>query len=56
MGATQAKSDLDFRILGQLEAVRGERAIPLGSPKQRTLLAILLLHANQPIPRDRLIE
>jgi DNA-binding SARP family transcriptional activator/DNA-binding beta-propeller fold protein YncE len=36
--------------------VRGERAIPLGSPKQRALLAILLLHANQPIPRDRLIE
>jgi YVTN family beta-propeller protein len=52
---TKSLSDLDFRILGQLEAIRGKRALPLGSPKQRALLGVLLLHANEPIARDRLI-
>src|SRR5215472_1501138 len=31
-------------------------AVDLGGPKQRVLLAILLLHANQPIQRDVLID
>jgi YVTN family beta-propeller protein len=35
---------------------RGTRALPLGSPKQRALLGFLLLHANELVPRDRLIE
>jgi YVTN family beta-propeller protein len=35
---------------------RGTRALALGSPKQRALLALLLLHANELVPRDRLIE
>lgn len=48
--------DLEFRILGQLEAVTRERSLSLGSPKQRALLGTLLLHANEPVSRDRLIE
>jgi YVTN family beta-propeller protein len=47
---------LEFRILGPLEATRGERALALGSPKQRALLAFLLLHANELVSRERLIE
>ena len=32
------------------------RALALGGPKQRAVLAILLLHANELVPRDRLID
>jgi DNA-binding SARP family transcriptional activator len=45
---------LEFRLLGTLEAANGGSA--LGGRKQRTLLAYLLLHRNEAIPRDRLID
>ena len=45
-----------FAILGPIEAhLDGER-VNLGGPKQRALLAMLLLHANDVVSRDRLIE
>jgi basic membrane lipoprotein Med (substrate-binding protein (PBP1-ABC) superfamily)/DNA-binding SARP family transcriptional activator len=49
---------MDFRILGSLEAVGGAggAAVDLGPPKQRALLAILLLHAGEIVPVDRLID
>ena len=47
---------LEFRILGPLEARDGDESIPLGSPKQRAVLAILLLRSNQPVSVDRLID
>ena len=37
---------MDFRILGPLEVEESGRAIPLGGPKQRALLTILLLNAR----------
>ena len=43
-------------MLGPLEARRDGAPIPLGGPKQRALLALLLLDANKPVSRDRLIE
>jgi DNA-binding SARP family transcriptional activator/class 3 adenylate cyclase len=47
---------MEFQILGPLE-VRLERGqVPLGAAKQRALLAILLVHANELVPSDRLIE
>ena len=47
---------MEFRILGPLEVlVGGERLPPLG-PKQRALLAMLLLHANEVVSSDRLID
>ena len=46
----------EFRILGPLEALEGDEALPLGGPKQRALLAILILNANQPVSLDRLID
>ena len=49
-------ADLEFRLLGPLEVVSGGRALPLGGAKQRALLALLLLHANEAVPRDRLID
>jgi DNA-binding SARP family transcriptional activator len=47
---------MDFRVLGPLEVTRGDRAVALGGAKQRSLLAMLLLHANQVVSRDRLID
>src|SRR5262245_35885759 len=47
---------MEFRLLGPMEVVRDERSIPLGSTKQRALLAILLLNAEEHLSRDRLIE
>ena len=47
---------MEFRLLGPLEVVAEGRVVPLDAPKPRALLAILLLHANEPVSRDRLIE
>lgn len=47
---------MEFRILGTLEVEEDGRVSKLGSAKQRAVLAFLLLHANEVIPRDRLID
>src|SRR5207244_13195046 len=47
---------VEFRILGPIEVLNGDRIIPLGGGKQRAALAILLLHPNEAVSRDRLIE
>jgi DNA-binding SARP family transcriptional activator len=46
---------MEFRLLGPLEVVEGDRSLALGGGKQRSLLAVLLLHANEVVSRDRLI-
>jgi DNA-binding SARP family transcriptional activator len=46
----------EFRILGPLEVVDDGRAVDLGGPRQRAVLALLLLHAGEAVPADRLIE
>jgi DNA-binding SARP family transcriptional activator len=47
---------MDFGILGPLEVSDEGRVLPLGGSKQRALLALLLLHANQVVSSDRLID
>jgi predicted ATPase/DNA-binding SARP family transcriptional activator len=47
---------MDFRILGPLEVDEPGRAIPLVGGRQRALLAMLLLHANEPVSTDALID
>jgi len=47
---------IEFRLLGSLEVRRGETLLHVGGPKQRTVLAILLLHANQVVPTERLAD
>jgi ABC-type transport system substrate-binding protein/DNA-binding SARP family transcriptional activator/DNA-binding beta-propeller fold protein YncE len=47
---------VEFRILGPLQVLDGERELPLGSPKERELLAVLLLHAGAVVSRERLID
>ena len=38
---------MEFRILGPLEVVEGDRQIPLGGRKPRALLAMLILRRGQ---------
>jgi DNA-binding SARP family transcriptional activator/class 3 adenylate cyclase len=43
-------------VLGPLEVLDGDRAVRLGSAKQRLLLGALLVHANQVVSVDRLAD
>ena len=45
-----------FGILGPLEVRRSGQAVPLGGPRQRAVLALLLLEANRVVSMDRLAE
>src|SRR5215213_2347228 len=46
---------LEFRILGPLVVRVDGAVVPVGGPKQRALLAMLLLSANRVVSRERLI-
>ena len=46
----------EFRLLGPVEAEIGGCPVPLGAPKQRSLFAFLLLHANEVVSRERAID
>ena len=45
-----------FQVLGPLEVTRERASIPLGGPKQRAVLAHLIVRANQVVPTDALID
>ncbi|WP_460305425.1 AfsR/SARP family transcriptional regulator, partial [Actinocorallia aurea] len=47
---------MDLRVLGPVEVWRDGAAIDVGSPKQRTVLALLAAAAPRPVSVDRLIE
>jgi DNA-binding SARP family transcriptional activator len=47
---------LEFRILGPVEVREGEEALPIGGPKQRALLALLLVDAGRAVSTDRLVD
>ena len=47
---------LEFRILGPLEVLADGRPVPLGGPKQRAALAILLLSANRVVSIERFAD
>jgi len=47
---------VEFRILGPLEVVEGGRPIDVGAPKQRSVLARLLISANTVVSTDRILE
>ena len=47
---------MDFRLLGPLEVTRDGRVLQLGRAKERALLAVLLLHANQVVSSDMLTD
>jgi DNA-binding SARP family transcriptional activator len=47
---------MDFRILGPLEALDEGRDVALAGSKRRALLALLLVHANETVSIERLID
>jgi DNA-binding SARP family transcriptional activator len=55
-GREQVATMIEYRILGPLEVSTDGRMIEVGGPKLRALLVILLLRANQSVPRDVLVH
>ena len=47
---------MQFQLLGQLGVIAGAGIIDLGPPKQRAVLAVLLLRANEIVSTDRIID
>ncbi|MEA2393299.1 MAG: eukaryotic-like serine/threonine-protein kinase [Solirubrobacteraceae bacterium] len=47
---------MDFRLLGPLEVAEHNRSVVLGGVKQRALLAVLLLHANDVVSTEQLVD
>jgi DNA-binding SARP family transcriptional activator len=45
-----------FLLLGPLEVAAGETLVPVGAGRRRALLALLLLHANEVLGAERLID
>src|SRR5919199_127845 len=48
--------EMEFRVLGPLEVRDQGRPLPLGGGKQRSLLGVLLLHANETVSSERLVD
>jgi DNA-binding SARP family transcriptional activator len=51
-----APSALRFAVLGPLQVLRAGSDVTPSPPRQRALLAVLLIHAGEPVNLDRLIE
>jgi DNA-binding SARP family transcriptional activator len=47
---------VEFRLLGPVEGLRSGKLVALGGAKPRALLALLLIHRNEVVSRDALIE
>ena len=54
--ASAQTNSIEFGILGPLEVTRAGRPVTLGGPRQRAVLALLLLEANRVVSMDRLAE
>lgn len=47
---------MEISLLGPVSARRGGRALALGTPRQRTVMAVLAAHANRVVVRDDLVQ
>jgi SARP family transcriptional regulator, regulator of embCAB operon len=54
MGA-MAETGVDFGVLGPLQVTVGGDPLPLGTPKQRAVLAVLVINRNRPVGIESLI-
>jgi DNA-binding SARP family transcriptional activator len=50
------RRDVRFRVLGPLDVDTGNGPVPLGGPKQRTVLAHLVLNVGRVVPTEQLID
>jgi DNA-binding SARP family transcriptional activator len=51
-----ARPEVQFHVLGGVEALRNGTPVKLGGPRQRALLALLLVAEGKAVPADRLID
>ncbi|MFD0275310.1 BTAD domain-containing putative transcriptional regulator [Kitasatospora sp. NPDC127111] len=49
-------SSFEYRVLGPVEVLYAGEPIAVTAPKERDLLALLLLAANRPVPAEELID
>ncbi|MEU6142140.1 BTAD domain-containing putative transcriptional regulator [Streptomyces sp. NPDC047081] len=49
-------SATEFGVLGPLRVMRSGSPLPLGGPRQRAVLALLLIEANRVVTLDRLVD
>ena len=47
---------LDFGVLGPSQMSVDGAAVPLGTPKQRAVLAMLVMSRNRPVSSDSLVN
>src|SRR6478672_492553 len=55
-GPVKDRVATELCVLGPLEVVRDGERVRLGSGQQRRVLAVLVVHANEVVSRDRLID
>lgn len=55
-GAHYRSGIVEFRVLGPVELVDGNRAVAIGSARRRTILAALLIDAGHLVSFDRLVD
>lgn len=56
MGDRMPPGAAHFEVLGPLQVWRDGEEVNLGQTQQRVMLAVLLLHANRPVSRQRLMD
>ncbi|MGH9005400.1 MAG: AfsR/SARP family transcriptional regulator, partial [Acidimicrobiia bacterium] len=56
MASSAGESPIEFRLLGVFEVASGGRVLEIGSPKQRRLLAVLVMSLNRPVTVDALLD
>ena len=56
MAAEGSAKSFELRLLGTVEAARGDARVSLGGPRQRSLLALLAIQPGCPLAAERLVE
>lgn len=47
---------VEIRVLGSFDVVQDGQSLALGGPRQRTVAAVLAVHANETVSLDRLVD
>jgi predicted ATPase/DNA-binding SARP family transcriptional activator len=47
---------VEFKVLGPVTVADGAESLPIGGPKQRAVLAMLIAYAGKPVSNDLLVE
>lgn len=55
-GTSEYVSHMQFGVLGSIEASDKRRRLPVGGPKQRTVLALLIARAGTPVSTEALVD